>query len=1353
MKKFLIALLSAVAGFSLALAVGCSCNDDPEPVNTYTVEFKAAEGITYFGELLGSEAVAQTTITVESNTVVSFGVNYSEEYDLEVKADDVVLSENNGNYAFTVRNNTVVTVSSRPHSMSGSGTSADPFIVSRAYDLRYIADKVAERVPNYVYGYYELKNDIDVNGGELKVIGDGTIVNGSASTFVGFFDGKGHTISNYVINSENSSQVGLFGYVTVTGNDDGAGIIRNLNIDNFTVNANIPKDSGASFVGSFVGVGVATNLVACNATNGNINVFAGSGSTVFAGGAAGSLQSYTLQGGSTVSYLYSVADYVTTSVNIEVGSGILYAAGGVVGYLYADSPRATSSVVNCYSEGDVFGAQRSGGIVAVLSDYTSIANCYSTSVIFGYCDSISADPLYGAFAGGLVGYAFNDTVISDSFFYGSVDANVANQAVKTVNSICAGYDPADYVTEQLVIFNCYSENQVNLNDEFFKALGWKSCDWVLKAGELPVINQEAVESDEFAITYNFGNEKIALNNGNLVSSYSYTLEVGDNYYVPFCYYVDAKYIDDGFFSEAKHTSYGFYFDKELTQKVPNSYIPTRAITFYVGFEDYSTVSGTYYMVTGNGKVATLSLNNTGSYEFTCGVQFPVSAGNALYPSMKYTYDGEKIIFSEGLFARLSSVTDKTAPQYNYEPYDFRATFTDGALTIIGGTAIINGEEVVFFTEDAPLVAVKTEPAATHDAFYGVWEKSATISKKYTFNDGGAWSYSYGANNLSGTYSVNGEGIALLSLNGESYASAKINGGILEVTVDGQTSPETFVYENSRLGTWYDPVTQATIYLDGYGTDYAGAAICYLNGVGYELYYVVDGYFDNNGKTAVTLLSAYSLFGYLYLDSDDTLVGSLFDTSSVSLKDGFKFYLVDDYSGEWVGEDGEDFIILDFNGNGLYNVEGGENKAEVKGYLTVNGEKVAYSCTRTDGLAGKFIYNNVEYKFVYDDVNNIVKVTGANGTVNYQRKDEWAGYTLVDSYENVYSFNGGGNLDIGGLLTITSKTGETVGTLSYKVTGSGILDKLNKSGNNADVYLTLKENGTEVGSIKIRSFKFEFKYDGANAGIRALNGGRLTLDNPFYGTWAVGGRGSNFEVGTIDLTFKTSGKFMDMDTTTYVYDIASNSITFDYLSKESDAMSSPVTFYLLYLSDGNIAISPYSNQNSDMLYCTHPDKLYGPWVNTVTGTEFVFDGNSSSRYIVGIARDMKNVVDYAYTFRFGKYFIWQPVGEGEKETYFEIVDGELNQTGENVYVQGKKVIVWNEFDDSTPVVSATGKDGTVYKIYLDGRVKVGDVDAEYLIDILGDGKTVIRIDYGNEVYQMVEIDYTDADNVIAAVIDG
>ena len=133
--------------------------------------------------------------------------------------------------------------------------------------------------------------------------------------------------------------------------------------------------------------------------------------------------------------------------------------------------------------------------------------------------------------------------------------------------------------------------------------------------------------------------------------------------------------------------------------------------------------------------------------------------------------------------------------------------------------------------------------------------------------------------------------------------------------------------------------------------------------------------------------------------------------------------------------------------------------------------------------------------------------------------------------------------------------------------------------------------------------------------------------------------------------------------------------------------------------------------------------------------------------------MNNIVDYAYTFRFGKYFIWQPAGEGEKETYFEIVDGELNQTGENVYVQGKKVIVWNEFDDSTPVVSATGKDGTVYKIYLDGRVKVGDVDAEYLIDILGDGKTVIRIDYGNELYQMVEIDYTDADNVLAAVIDG
>lgn len=1351
MKKFLIALLTAVAGFSLALAVGCSCKpDEPEPAITYTVEFKAAEGITYYGELLGSEPVSQTTVTVNSDSVISFGVNYSEEYDLEVKAGAVVLTENNGNFSFTVKSDTVITVTSRPHSMSGSGASNDPFIITRAYDLRYVADRVAERVPNYVYGYYSLANDIDVNGGELKVIGDGSVVNGGASTFVGFFEGNGHTISNFVING-NSAQVGLFGYLTVTGNNDNSGIVRNLNLDNFTVNANIPRDSGAAFVGSFIGVGVATNLIACNATNGSINVYSTTGSTVFAGGAAGSLQSYTIQNGSTASYLYAAVDYVTTSVDIEVRSGTLYAAGGVVGYLYADSPRATSSVVNCYSEGDVNGAQRSGGVVAILSDYTSIANCYSTSVIYGYADSISTDPVYGAFAGGIVGYAFNDTVIADSFFYGSVDADVGNQAAKTVDPICAGKDPADYVTEELVIFNCYSGDQVTLSDEFFQTLGWKACDWVLTAGNLPVINQTAVESDKFYITYNFGNEKIALINGNLVSTYRYELEVDQSYYSPFCYYVDNDLMDDSFFSVAENTSYGLYFDKELTKKIPDSYIPTRALTFYVGFEDYSEVSGTYYMVTGNGQVATLTLHHTGYYEFTCGVPYPVSVGGGAYPSMLYTYDGEKIIFREGLFARLSSVTDASAPWFNYEPYDFCATLDNGTLTIVGGSAIINGAEVVFFTEDAPLAAVKTEPVSTHDAFYGVWEKSATITKKYTFNDDGTWSYSYGANNLSGTYTVNESGVAVLTLNGESYASAKINVGLLEVTLDGNSSAETFVYENSRLGTWYDPDTETTIYLDGYGNDYAGAAICYLNGVGYQLFYVVDGYFDNNGRTAITLLSTYSLFGYLYLDSDDTLVGSLFDTDSVSLRDGYKFYLIDEYDGEWVGEDGDDFIILDFNGYGLYNVEAGENNAEVKGYLTVNGERVAYSCTRTDGLAGTFIYNNIEYSFVYDDVNNIVTVSGANGNVNYQRKDEWAEYTLVDAEGNTYSFNGGGNLEIGGVLTITSASGQTVGTLGYKSNGNGIIDKLDTNGNNPDVSLTLTENGAKVGSIKIKSYKFAFEYTGTNTAIKALNGGRLTLDNPFTGLWVVGGNWDNFEVGTIDLSMRTSGKFMDMDTTTYTYDMTSNIITFSYLSPSSETMSSPYTFYLLYLSEGNIAISTYATISSDAYYCTHPDDLYGPWVNTVTSVTFNFDGNSSSRYIVGIARDTANMVDYAYTIRFGRYFIWRPAEEGEKEVYHEIVFGSLNQTGENVYSQGRKTIIWQDFDDSTPVVTATDKDGKVYEIYLDGSIKAGNADATYLIDVLGSTKTVIRIDYGNGVYEMVEIDYTDADNVIATVI--
>lgn len=1350
MKKFLIAILSLTACLCLGLAAGCSgCDPEPDPKpEEYTFEITSDENTEYFGEFFTE---GKSVYTVEADTVISFGVNVTEGYDLSVSANGASLTPADGLYTVTVKSNTKVVITGSVHVMGGSGTSENPYLVTSAYDLKVISERVNAGVPSYVYGYYVLENDIDVGGGELGIIGDGRVLeSGSLATFVGFFNGQGHTISNFKINSKDVSYVGLFGNFSATGEADNSGIIQNLNLDSFEIEAVIPQPDNddntvdAAFVGSFYGSGVATNLVACSATNGSIFVTVPSGVSCFVGGAIGLQQSYAMVGNGAADYIYSATDYVKTSVDIDVApGGPLYVAGGVVGYLFSADENAAASVVNCYSEGSILGAMRSGGIVGLLGNYSSVANCYSISEINGYADSFSNEQEAGAYAGGIVGYAAYGSVISGCFFDGEVDASVGNpNTQKLVDGICAGKEEASLFFNEVVIHNCYSGESVTLDAAFFNALGWPDCDWVKTAGKHPVINYEAYESNKFNLTLSFGSKTVA----GFGVSRSFELSVGDNYYTPLSYYVGAGIVVDNFMSSDGYTSYGLFFDSNLTQKVPAGYIPTGDKTLYVGFKNYEEVAGNYYIAVGD-NTARLTLNTNGTYTFVCGVSFPVSVDGVTYPLMTYTYDGETIHFKNGLFARLSSVTDSAAPQLNYEPYDFIGAVNGGTLSVYNGLEEGSG---VYFTRENPLTALKTAPVEAHTAFYGAWEKSATINKKFNFNDE-SWTYTFRNINLSGSYSVN-NGVATLSLqSGETYATAKIEDGLLYVTLNGSESEELFCYENSFYGVWHDPNMGATLYLDGYGTDLAGAAICYIGESGYELYYVVDGYFDSlTGHRTVTVLSGYSLFGYLYLDSDNTIVGSLFDVNTTALRGGYKFYLVDDYEGEWVGEDGNDFIILDFNGYGIYDVAASTNpvRAEVKGYLTVNGERVPYTVDAENGLVGTFTYNNVEYSFEIDDEAGVISVKGAN-TVVYERKDEWADFELIDSDKNIYSFNGGGKLSIGGVLTITSANGTKTGELVYKTDGEGIIEKLDKSsGNNTYVKLNLFENGNPAGTITIQNYKFVFGYTGSTAAFVALKDRRLNLHTPFTGLWAISGGDSIIKIGDIDLSLRTTGTFDkgSEGQQNFYYNIENNSIVFYYLPPDSEDYS-PFTFYFSHLQEDDFILTGAGNN----LYCTASDELRGTWVNTESRNQIAFDGLADSKFTPGIALDLTNHVTYTYTRRFGKIFAEEYSSEGKVVKLYEIEFVRPNSTGENIYGKGAERIRFTEIDENDPVLTATASNGTKYVVYLNGTVKVGTKEGSWLIADVKGSVTTIEITYKDNSTETVEIDVSNTESITATVV--
>jgi hypothetical protein len=218
--------------------------------------------------------------------------------------------------------------------------------------------------------------------------------------FTGTFDGNGHKITHFTINSTNNWYLGLFGQVNVTGS------IKNLGLENFSVSG-------------FLGV---SGLAGCN--NG------GSISNCYSNGAVsgsydvGGLVGYN-SSGSSISNCYSIG-----AVSGSSGS---YYVGGLVG-------GNGGNIRNSYSTGTVSGSSASryvGGLVG-WNEYSSISNCYSTSPVSGnqyvaglvgwnYSGSISNCYSTGAvsgssYTGGLVGYSDSGTA-NNSFW----DVNTSGQ--------------------------------------------------------------------------------------------------------------------------------------------------------------------------------------------------------------------------------------------------------------------------------------------------------------------------------------------------------------------------------------------------------------------------------------------------------------------------------------------------------------------------------------------------------------------------------------------------------------------------------------------------------------------------------------------------------------------------------------------------------------------------------------------------------------------------------------------------------------------------------------------------------------------------------------------------------------
>ena len=125
----------------------------------------------------------------------------------------------------------------------GTGTESDPYQIADGAQLAYLASEVNKGQP-YENSYFVLTADIDLANHDWTPIGnsfsDALFGGTDYHLFAGNLDGKGHTIFNISIGTENAPlESDVFGLFGATG-----GKISNLNLDDITIYGTAKNVSG-----------------------------------------------------------------------------------------------------------------------------------------------------------------------------------------------------------------------------------------------------------------------------------------------------------------------------------------------------------------------------------------------------------------------------------------------------------------------------------------------------------------------------------------------------------------------------------------------------------------------------------------------------------------------------------------------------------------------------------------------------------------------------------------------------------------------------------------------------------------------------------------------------------------------------------------------------------------------------------------------------------------------------------------------------------------------------------------------------------------------------------------------------
>lgn len=295
----------------------------------------------------------------------------------------------------------------------GSGTAADPYLITDGAQLAKVAKDVEDNVTVYKDVYFRLENDINLSAHRWNPIGVWKWYENGASenkTFAGFLDGNGKTITGLIVDERTEkNSAGLFGNI---GDNAGAATnvgAKDLNIVDariYATDEGMERSSSAILAGYVManfGHTIRFDNISVSGTITNTKV----GKTMISGGLIGEVcratvdncqADVTIKGGDNTGGFVGI-DASSTYTNCKVTGKVtgLWAIGGFVGYAQEADPRTMSTFKNCVAEVDIVASDwRAGG----FSGYMEKGKASSCAALGDVTSSVTGwNPKVGGFVG------------------------------------------------------------------------------------------------------------------------------------------------------------------------------------------------------------------------------------------------------------------------------------------------------------------------------------------------------------------------------------------------------------------------------------------------------------------------------------------------------------------------------------------------------------------------------------------------------------------------------------------------------------------------------------------------------------------------------------------------------------------------------------------------------------------------------------------------------------------------------------------------------------------------------------------------------------------------------------------